>query len=147
MEAEETLSSRVLAELRAVGGSQLVRELMAVFAERTPDRLRSAERSFAAGDLEGTAAALHSLRSAAGTIGAHGLVELAGRLERAARGLDDGDLASGLDEVQREAERVLGEARRLIDETSSQRSGSASTAAAGSAAVDKGMDRYGARNE
>lgn len=111
--AERTLSSQVLAELREVGGDALVRELMAVFAERTPERLRSAETCHAAGDLEGTAAALHSLRSAAGTIGARRLGELAGRLERAARGRGGDDLAQGLVELRREVRSVLGAARRL----------------------------------
>ncbi len=86
---------------------------MAVFVAHTPDRLRSAEQSLAAGDLEGTAAAVHSLRSAAGTVGAHRLVELAGRLERAARGEVAGALAAGLDELRREVDVVLAEARRL----------------------------------
>jgi HPt (histidine-containing phosphotransfer) domain-containing protein len=84
---------------------------MAVFVERTPERLRSAEQSFAAGDLEATAAALHSLRSASGTVGARSLTELAGRLERAARG--DGDLAAGLAELKLEAEQALRAARHL----------------------------------
>ena len=111
--AEERLSADVLAELRLVGGDELVRELMAVFAERTPQRLRSAERSLAAGDLEGTAAALHSLRSASGTVGARRLADLAGRLERSARGHGDDDLAAGLEELRREAAAVLAQADRI----------------------------------
>lgn len=110
-QAEGVLSPAVLEELRTVGGETLVRELMAVFVERTPERLRSAEQSFAAGDLEATAAALHSLRSASGTVGARSLTELAGRLERAARG--DGDLAAGLAELKLEAEQALRAARHL----------------------------------
>ena len=111
--AEEPLSAAVLEELREVGGDELVRDLMATFAECTPERLRSAEGSFAAGDLEGTAAALHSLRSASGTVGASRLSELAGRLERAARGKGDDDLTAGLAELRREADLALTEASRL----------------------------------
>ena len=111
--AEETLSTEVLAELRTVGGDKLVRELMEVFAERTPGRLRSASEAFAAGDLEGTAAALHSLCSAAGTIGARRLAALAGRLERATRGDGADELSAGLAELRREADEVLVAARRL----------------------------------
>ena len=114
---EERLSLDVLAELRLVGGDELVRELMAVFAERTPERLRSAERSLAAGDLEGTAAALHSLRSASGTVGARRLADLAGRLERSARGHGDDDLPSGLERLRREVEGVLEEAGRILGMT------------------------------
>ena len=112
--AEESLSAAVLEELREVGGEELVRDLMATFAERTPDRLRSAESSFAAGDLEATAAALHSLRSASGTVGARRLADLAGRLERAARGRGDDDLRSGLTELKQVAEDALAAARGLI---------------------------------
>ena len=114
-QADETLSSEVLEELRLVGGDTLVQELMAVFAERTPERLRSAEQSLAAGDLEGTAAALHSLRSAAGTVGARRLAEMAGQMERAARGEGAGGLTAGLAELRLEAERVLVAARRLAE--------------------------------
>ena len=111
--AEETLSSKVLAELRTVGGEELVGELMAVFAEHAPERLRLAEQSFAAGDLEATAAALHSLRSASGTVGARRLTALAGRLERAARGDGGDELAAGLPLLQLEVEQVLRAAQRL----------------------------------
>ena len=103
----------MLAELREIGGDDLVRDLMATFAERTPERLRSAESSHAVGDLEGAAAALHSLRSAAGTVGARRLADLAGRLERAARGHGDDDLVTGLEELRTEAESALSEAKRL----------------------------------
>ncbi len=117
-QAEETLSSEVVAELRTVGGDKLVRELMAVFAEHTPDRLRSVERSFAAGDLEATAAALHSLRSASGTVGARRLAELAGQLERAARADVADDLAAGLTQLLLEAEQVLHAATQLGERAS-----------------------------
>ena len=108
--------------MRVIGGEQLVRELMALFAERTPARLCSAEESLAAGDLQGTAAALHSLRSAAGTVGANRLAELAGRLERVARDDDADQMAAGLSQLRQEAGQALRAARRL------------STAAPGSAA-------------
>ena len=111
--AGETLDSSVLAELREIGGDELVHELMAVFVERTPERLRAAESCHAAGDAAGAAAALHSLRSAAGTVGARRLSELAGRLERAARGLGEAALAPGLVELRRETEAVLAEARGI----------------------------------
>ncbi len=108
----EPLAPKVLAELRTVGGDELIRELMTVFAERTPERLRSARQAVAAGDLAGAAAAVHSLRSAAGTVGAQRLAALAGELERAARG-GGGDLSPGLAELEAEAEKALREARRL----------------------------------
>ncbi len=108
----ETLAPQVLAELRDIGGEPLVRELMAVFAERTPERLRSAEHCLAAGDLEGFAAAVHSLRSASGTVGARRLADLAGELERAARGGGD-DLTADFTLLRREADRALEAANKL----------------------------------
>jgi protein-histidine pros-kinase len=105
-------SPEVLEELRTVGGAGLVRELMEIFAERTPERLRSVEDSIAAGDLPAAAAALHSLRSASGTVGARDLADLAGRLERAARGHNVAELTTGLGELQRLAEEALREASR-----------------------------------
>jgi HPt (histidine-containing phosphotransfer) domain-containing protein len=109
----EIFAAQVLAELREVGGETLVRELMAVFAEHTPRRLRSAEQSLTAGDLEGFAATVHSLRSASGTVGARRLADLAGQLERAARAGADADLAAGLEELRQEAEQASTAARRL----------------------------------
>jgi HPt (histidine-containing phosphotransfer) domain-containing protein len=91
----------------------LVRDLMAVFAESTPERLRLAREAVAAGDFDGAAAAVHSLRSAAGTVGAVRLAELAGELERAARSGGAKALGPGLEELDAEAEEVLREARRL----------------------------------
>ena len=111
--AEEVLSAAVLDELREVGGDELLHDLMATFAENTPQRLGSAEDAFAAGDLEATAAALHSLRSASGTVGAQRLADLAGRLERAARGQGDDDLATGLGRLRSEVDQALEAARGL----------------------------------
>lgn len=104
---EEVLAPQVLEELRLIGGEELVRELMGVFAELAPERLRLVQSSFGAGDLEATAAALHSLRSASGTVGARRLADLAGRLERAARSGDGDQLAGGLEKLMREAEEAL----------------------------------------
>jgi HPt (histidine-containing phosphotransfer) domain-containing protein len=112
-DADGPFRRQVLTELRAIGGDALVRELMTIFAESTPDRLHSAEASIAAGDLEAAAAALHSLCSASGTVGAGRLGELARRLERAARGEAAEELVAGFSQLRLEAEEVLRAARRL----------------------------------
>lgn len=116
--AGEALSPGVLAELRTVGGEALVRDLMALFVERTPERLRSAEAARATGDLEALAGALHSLCSAAGTVGALRLAGMAGELERAARAGSGDALAAGLEALRAAADEALAEARRRRDAAS-----------------------------
>lgn len=108
---EPPFSPRMLDEIRQVGGDELVREMMALFGERTPERLRAAVQAQAAGDLEGAARALHSLRSAAGTVGATRLMELAGELEREARA-GGAALAAGLARLERRAGEALAAAAR-----------------------------------
>lgn len=110
---EQTLDAGVLDELREVGGDELVHELMEVFIDRTPGRLRTASAGLAEGDLIRTARALHSLRSAAGTVGARRLVELAGELERAAHSGGVDEVTNGLAQLEREADEALLAARRL----------------------------------
>lgn len=108
---EPLFSARMLDEIREVGGDELLREMMALFTERTPERLRAAARAQASGDLEGAARALHSLRSAAGTVGATRLAELAGELERDARA-GGATLAAGLERLELRAGEALAAAAR-----------------------------------
>lgn len=111
-DSEEPLSPRVLAEIREVGGDTLVREVLEIFLERTPERLRAADEALDGGDLAAAAKAFHSLRSAAGTVGALRLAEHAGRLERLALGGGGDELGEALASLRREADEALAASRR-----------------------------------
>lgn len=108
---EPALSDHVLDEIRGVGGDRLVGEMLEIFSRRTPERLDAARAALAAGDLEAAARALHSLRSAAGTVGATRLADLAGELERDARA-GGAALAAGLERLELRAGEALAAAAR-----------------------------------
>lgn len=84
------LDEGILAQLRRVGGEDLVQELMRLYLTHTPERMRRARRALARSDLESAAKALHSLRSSSATLGASELAAALAEVESAAdRG--DGD--------------------------------------------------------
>ena len=82
------LDQEILAQLRRVGGEELVTELMRLYQTHTPERMRRARRALARGDLKQAAKALHSLRSASATLGASGIAKALSGVEAAA---DRGD--------------------------------------------------------
>lgn len=82
------LDEEILAQLRRVGGEELVLELMRLYAAHTPERMRRARRALASGDLAHAAKAMHSLRSSSATLGAG---ELAGELGAIESAADRGD--------------------------------------------------------
>ena len=90
------LDQTVLAELRPpIMEDDLLRELIAMFLADAPVRLAALQTAAMGADLRAVAAVAHSLKSAAGNLGAQRVVELCFRLEAAAR-LDDLILARKL---------------------------------------------------
>ena len=82
------LNEDVLAQLRRVGGQDLVAELMRLYLTHTPERLRRVRRALAEGDLRRVSKAVHSLRSSSATLGAAELATVLAEVEAAA---DRGD--------------------------------------------------------
>ena len=62
--------SQALDRLRRQGGDRLLREIVAVFLEDAPKRIRSGRAGAEGSDLDRTRRAAHSLKSSAGTLGA-----------------------------------------------------------------------------
>jgi HPt (histidine-containing phosphotransfer) domain-containing protein len=75
------LDGRALDRLRRQGGDDLLREIIAVFLEDAPKRIRSARAGAEGSDLDKTRRAAHSLKSSAATLGAVRLQELSERIE------------------------------------------------------------------
>ncbi|MDX1503070.1 MAG: Hpt domain-containing protein [Thermoanaerobaculia bacterium] len=88
------LDPEVVAQIREVGGEELVRELFETFVENAGSRLEALRRARQRADLPGILAAAHSIRSAGASIGTAGLARLAGETERLARAGESGAVAS-----------------------------------------------------
>ena len=81
------LDPDALARLRKLGGGKLLGQLTDLFLVHGRQRLDSALAAHQQGDLPTLEAAVHSLKSSAGNLGARELYELAERIEqRAAAG-------------------------------------------------------------
>jgi HPt (histidine-containing phosphotransfer) domain-containing protein len=83
-----TLDPTVLAQLeeldRETGGG-LVDELVALFLDGTPERLRTLRAGLTAGDLGVVTAQSHSIRGSCASLGATRLAKLCSDLERSVR--------------------------------------------------------------
>ncbi len=85
----ECIDGRALDRLRRQGGPVLVREIVKIFLEDAPIRLRDGRAGVAARKLDATRRAAHSLKSTAGALGAVELKSLSEQIEELAAG-DDG---------------------------------------------------------
>ncbi len=75
------LDPRALVRLERQGGRAFVQEIVAVFCEDTPERLRLGRFGAESKDLDATRRAAHSLKSTAATLGAVRLQALSERIE------------------------------------------------------------------
>ncbi len=72
--------------LQRVGGDEdLMREVIGIFLDDIPGRIRAIEKAVERGDPDTVQAEAHAVKGSAGNIGASGLYDAAGRLETAAK--------------------------------------------------------------
>jgi HPt (histidine-containing phosphotransfer) domain-containing protein len=114
----DVLDPAALERLVRLGGQDFLIEMIQLFLENAPERLRAARRSVDDGDPDGVYLAAHSLKSTAGNLGARGMQEVAERLEERAR---DGDLETVAPLVQ-EAERAYEPLREKLEAELKRRS-------------------------
>jgi len=88
LEGSETISS-----LRADGGEEVARELIALFLEDAPERCAEIGDAIRLGDPSRASAAAHSLKSSAATLGASRLARLCVQIEDAVSAADAPALA------------------------------------------------------
>lgn len=67
------------------GRTELLAELIGLFKEDSPERLRLIKKSMAEGDATATSELAHALKGASGTIGAKRMREIAHSLEKAGK--------------------------------------------------------------
>lgn len=77
------LDAVALTRLKELGGSQLVREMIALFALHAPRQLDVADAAWAARNLNVLRRSVHSLKSTAANLGATALNDLAAAAELA----------------------------------------------------------------
>lgn len=111
------LDPEAIARLRRLGGQVLTGKMASLFLDLAPRRLTAAQAGLEARDPETVWRAAHSLKSSAGNIGAHVLLEAAGRLEEAAEvGAPEGVLRPLLEAVFSAYEAVRPEIEALTGE-------------------------------
>lgn len=105
---DEVLDPTVLDRLTRLGGQAFLIEMIELFLEHAPRRLRSARKALKAGDANGVYLAAHSLKSTAGNLGAHRMQRTAERLEERARNGDLEAAESLLEDLDRRYEPLRG---------------------------------------
>ena len=119
MAEEEAIEGAALDRLLRIGGQEFLLEMIDLFLENAPQRIRAARDAVEAGDADGVYRAAHSLKSTAANLGARPLQRLAERLEsRAAEG-DVEALPPLVEEVARRYEQV----RHRLESERKRRSG------------------------
>lgn len=85
-----------------------MREIIAMFVESCPQRIRAMHGGLAAGDLAAVATAFHTMRSGCGQLGARELEELCALGERSAKAGSAPDAGALLARVEAELALVIG---------------------------------------
>ena len=84
MSEQEVLEEAALDRLLRIGGQEFLLEMIDLFLENAPLRLRAAGEALENGDIQGVYRAAHSLKSTAGNMGARALQEASERAEERA---------------------------------------------------------------
>ena len=116
---EEVVETAALERLLRIGGQEFVLEMIDLFLEHAPERIRAATRAAEAGDAQGLYRAAHSLKSTAANLGARGLQGIAEQVEGRAAAKDLGAIPRLLDEMAARYEDV----RQRLEAERKRRSG------------------------
>ena len=100
------LDGAAIARLQRIGGVKLASEMIGLFLQHGPERLKAAEVGYASGELRAVELASHSLKSSAGNVGAMVLHDAAQRVESAAEQGAAEELGALLHELEQEYEIV-----------------------------------------
>lgn len=93
------LDPAVLDRLRRIGGRDFLLEMIALFLENAPLRVRAAREGVEGADSQAVYRAAHSLKSTAGNLGARVLQRTAERVERRAAARDMEGLGELVEEM------------------------------------------------
>lgn len=106
------LDSRVVAELRSLGGPEFFAELLTAFDSTVREHLRRSTEALAAGEVDTIRRSAHGLRSSLGNVGALRMMALATRIEEEALALSPAELEAQLAALQAEYAAVCRELER-----------------------------------
>ncbi len=104
MSAEQTLDGGAITRLERIGGSEFVVEMIELFLENAPQRLKAARDSYESGDIQTLHRSVHSLKSTAANLGARALQAAAEAAEARAHDEDMDAIPPLLDDLDREYE-------------------------------------------
>lgn len=105
-----------LERLRRLGGSTLVRDMVALFREQIPQRMATARAGVRCGDVAAVKLAAHAMRTSCGQLGAVAMRELCEQVEHAARSLDLAPVPALLDALDDEQRRAFAWLDRVTSE-------------------------------
>lgn len=81
MSEANAVDSKVLERLKQWGGDSLIRDLVALFKETTPERIQDIRNGIADGRALDAERGAHTLKSSSGNLGVMRMYELAARIE------------------------------------------------------------------
>lgn len=102
----DSFDETALTRLQEMVGADVMKEVVELYREHTPQRIEAAREGLRSGVLEHVARAMHTLKSSAAMIGASRVETLASRLEQLATQGRSETLAPQLDELETAAARV-----------------------------------------
>lgn len=101
------LAPEAFVRLREWGGDELVRKMIELFIENSPQRMEQIRTGIADQDADRLERGAHSLKSSCGNLGAESVRSLAARIERFAETGDTDSAAGLLDELEARYDRTL----------------------------------------
>ena len=116
---EDVIEGAALERLLRIGGHEFLLEMIDLFLEHAPERVRAAREAAARGDDQGLYRAAHSLKSTAANLGARRLQRVAERVEGHAAAKDTAVVPPLLEEMVTRYEEV----RQRLEAERKRRSG------------------------
>lgn len=101
MGGDKVVDAGAIARLDRIGGSEFVVEMIELFLENAPQRLKTARDAFESGDTPTLHRAVHSLKSTAANLGARALQATAEAAEARANEADLDAIPPLLDDLDR----------------------------------------------
>ncbi|MBW3551960.1 MAG: Hpt domain-containing protein [Gemmatimonadetes bacterium] len=96
---DDVLEGAALERLLRIGGQDFLLEMIDLFLQHAPERIRAATAAAARGDDQALYRAAHSLKSTAANLGARALQQIAERVEGRAAAQDTAGIPPLLDEM------------------------------------------------
>lgn len=116
---DDVVEGAALQRLLRIGGQDFLLEMIDLFLEHAPERIRAASEAVATGDDQGLYRASHSLKSTAANLGARALQRIAEQVEGRAAAKDTAAIGPLLDEMAAHYEDV----RQRLEAERRRRSG------------------------